>query len=62
MNMTGTGFSFANYNAQELLNTINYAKEVYYNQKKSWEDMQVRAMNQNYSWANSAKQYEELYR
>ena len=53
---TGTGFSFANYNAQELLNTINY------NQKKSWEDMQVRAMNQNYSWANSAKQYEELYR
>ena len=60
--MTGTGFSFANYNAQELLNTINYAKEVYYNQKKSWEDMQVRAMNQNYSWANSAKQYEELYR
>ena len=60
--MSGTGFSFANYNAQELLNTINYAKEVYYNQKKSWEDMQVRAMNQNYSWANSAKQYEELYR
>ena len=59
---TGTGFSFANYNAQELLNTINYAKEVYYNQKKSWEDMMVRAMNQNYSWVNSAKQYEELYR
>ncbi len=59
---TGTGFSFANYDAQELLHTINYAKEVYYNQKKSWEDMMVRAMNQNYSWVNSAKQYEELYR
>ena len=59
---TGTGFSFANYNAQELLHTINYAKEVFYNQKKNWEDMQVRAMGMNYSWANSAKEYEELYR
>lgn len=59
---TGTGFSFANYNAHELLNTINYAKEVYYNQKKSWEAMQERAMNMDYSWLCSAKQYEELYR
>lgn len=59
---TGTGFSFANYNAQELLHTINYAKEVFYNQKKSWEDMQVRAMGQDYSWASSAKRYEELYK
>lgn len=58
---TGTGFSFANYNAKELLNTINYAKSVFYNQKKSWEDMQVRAMNMDYSWANSAKRYEQLY-
>jgi len=59
---TGTGFSFTNYNAHELLNTINYAKEVFYNQKKSWEDMMVRAMNQDYSWASSAKRYEDLYR
>ena len=59
---TGTGFSFTNYNAHELLNTINYAKQVFCEQKKSWEDMMVRAMNQNYSWASSAKQYEDLYR
>lgn len=58
---TGTGFSFANYDPQELLRTINYAKEVFYNQKKSWEDMQVRAMNQDYSWKSSAKRYEEIY-
>ena len=57
---TGTGFSFTNYNAHELLNTINYAKEVFYNQKKSWEDMMVRAMNQDYSWASSAKRYEDF--
>lgn len=59
---TGTGFSFANYNAYELLNTINYAKEVYYNQKNNWEAMQERAMQVDYSWAASARRYEELYR
>lgn len=59
---TGTGFSFANYDPKELLDTINYAKEVFYNQKKSWEAMQVRAMKENYSWANSAIHYEELYK
>lgn len=58
---TGTGFSFANYDPQELLKTINYAKEVFYNQKKSWEQMQVRAMNEDYSWKSSAKRYEEIY-
>lgn len=59
---SGTGFSFANYNAHELLNTINYAKEIFYNHKKDWESMQVRAMEQDYSWDSSAKNYEELYR
>lgn len=58
---TGTGFSFANYNAYELLDTINYAKEVYYNQKENWQALQVRAMNMDYSWASSARRYEELY-
>ena len=33
---TGTGFSFANYNAHEMMNTINYAKHVYYNNKREW--------------------------
>ena len=59
---TGTGFSFANYNAYELLDTINYAKEVFYNHKKEWEAMQLRAMEQDYSWNTSAKHYEDLYR
>lgn len=58
----GTGFSFANYDARELLHTINYAKEVFYHQKKNWESMQVRAMEMDYSWNNSAIHYEELYK
>lgn len=58
---SGTGFSFANYDANELLNTINYAKQVYYEHRDHWDNMVARAMEQNYSWDNSAKIYEKLY-
>ncbi len=57
----GTGFSFANYNAHELLNAINYAKCVYYDSKDNWNKIVDRAMEQNYSWGESAKKYQELY-
>ncbi|MCI5751002.1 MAG: glycogen synthase GlgA [Oscillospiraceae bacterium] len=58
---TGTGFSFANYNAGELINTINYAKKIYFDDRKAWDDMVRRAMTADYSWNTSAKKYEELY-
>jgi starch synthase len=58
---TGTGFSFANYDAFELLNTINYSKRIFFDYKENWQNMVERAMQQNYSWANSAKIYEQLY-
>ncbi|MBR6223336.1 MAG: glycogen synthase GlgA [Lachnospiraceae bacterium] len=58
---TGTGFSFANYNAHELLATINYAKVVYYDHHENWEKIVERAMVQDYSWGQSALKYQELY-
>ena len=58
---TGTGFSFANYDARELLNTINYSKQIYFDKKDDWYAMMKRAMEQDYSWNQSAKIYEELY-
>ena len=58
---TGTGFSFANYDAFELLNTINYSKRIFFDYKEAWQDMQERAMQQNYSWSNSAEIYQRLY-
>ena len=58
---TGNGFSFRNYNAHEMLNTINYAKEVYYNDKQSWYGIMERAMQADYSWQKSAEKYQELY-
>ena len=58
---TGTGFSFSNYNAHDMLHTINYAKEVYYNDKESWYGIMERAMKADYSWQKSAEKYQELY-
>ena len=44
-----------------MLNTINYAKEVYYNDKQSWYGIMERAMQADYSWQKSAEKYQELY-
>lgn len=57
----GTGFSFANYNAHEMLDTVNYAKYVYYNKKREWNKIIDRAMAADFSWNTSAKKYQELY-
>ena len=57
----GTGFSFANYNAHEMLNTIRYAEHVYYNKKREWNKIIDRGMARDFSWNSSARKYEELY-
>ncbi len=58
---TGTGFSFANYNAHEMYNTIRYAMDVYYNRKREWNKLIDRGMAMDYSWNSSARKYEQLY-
>ncbi len=58
---TGTGFSFTNYNAHEMLDTIRYAEQIYYDKKRDWNKIVERAMKQDFSWSNSARQYEKLY-
>ncbi|MFW5670632.1 MAG: glycogen synthase GlgA, partial [Acetivibrio ethanolgignens] len=47
---TGTGFSFTNYNAHEMLNTIRYAKSVYFNKKREWNKIIDRGMAKDFSW------------
>lgn len=59
---TGTGFSFANYNAHEMLNAVNYAKYIYYNKKREWNKLIDRGMAMDFSWSQSAVKYENLYR
>lgn len=58
---TGTGFSFRNYNAHEMLATIRYAKYVFYQRKREWNKMVDRAMAADFSWHVSASKYQEMY-
>ena len=58
---TGTGFSFANYDAFDMLHVIRLAANVYYDHRDDWNDMVRRAMDADFSWNASAKKYEALY-
>ena len=58
---TGIGFSFANYDGDELLGTICYAKDICFGCRKGGGRMVSRGMMADYSWTNSARKYEELY-
>ena len=58
---TGTGFSFSNYNADEMLNTIYYAEQTYYDNRKAWNGIVKRGMAMDFSWNSSARKYEALY-
>ncbi|RKD21923.1 starch synthase [Caminicella sporogenes DSM 14501] len=56
----GNGFSFTNYNAHDMLYTIRRALNFYKN-KNTWKKIVKRAMIEDYSWNNSAKEYKKLY-
>ena len=58
---TGTGFSFPNYNAHEMLFTVRRAEDVFYNKKRDWNKIVERAMEADFSWNSSARQYEKMY-
>ena len=58
---TGTGFSFTVYNAHDMLHVIRYAYEVYNERPEQWKAMMKRAMEKDFSWDTSARQYEKMY-
>ena len=58
---TGDGFSFTNYNADEMLDIINYSKHIYYDRKRQWNQMIDRGMANDFSWNASKFRYEGLY-
>ena len=58
---TGTGFSFSNYNAHEIMGTVRYAEHVFYDKKRDWNKMVERAMKADFSWKASAEKYQQLY-
>lgn len=56
----GNGFSFANYNAHEMLFTIKKAL-TFYNNKEVWYNLVKNAMQEDNSWSKSAVEYRNLY-
>ena len=57
----GTGFSFTNYNAHEMLAAIRYAEHIYYDKKREWNKIIDRGMAADFSWQVSAGKYQEMY-
>lgn len=57
----GNGFSFTNYNAHDMLNTIRRAVYFYCNQKDTWNELVKKAMWEDNGWQKSANKYIELY-
>ena len=58
----GDGFSFSNYNGEEMLKVINYSKHIFFDKKRQWNQMVDRAMANDYSWNASKFRYEGLYK
>lgn len=58
---TGTGFSFANYNAHEMMDTIDYALHIYYDDKDQWNGLIYRAMTEKLDWDCSADEYLRVF-
>lgn len=57
----GTGFTFSNYNAHEMLACIRYAEKIYYDKKREWNKIIDRGMAADFSWHVSAQKYQEMY-
>jgi starch synthase len=58
---TGTGFTFKTYNAYDMLDAIKRAVAAF-SDRKEWANIIKNAMEGDYSWKASAKQYLELYK
>ncbi len=56
----GNGFSFENYNAHEMLGSIETAVELFQD-RRGWNKLVQRAMKSDTSWKNSAKKYIDIY-
>ena len=56
----GNGFRFSNYNAHEMMSTIKKALTLF-RDFNSWKILIQNAMQSDYSWARSAKEYKALY-
>ena len=57
----GTGFSFANMNADEMADCLLDACEVFWTQPEAWAKLQDQAMAADFSWRRAANDYMDIY-
>ncbi|MCL2546413.1 MAG: glycogen synthase GlgA [Oscillospiraceae bacterium] len=57
----GNGFTFANYNADEMLQAVQRAIALYRDDPKAWRKLQTRDMTTDWSWSKSAGEHIVLY-
>ena len=57
----GNGFTFDRYDAGLLLDAINRAKTLYFDNRYHWDEVVQRDMAKDVSWERSARQYKDLY-
>ena len=57
----GTGFTFANYNADDMIQCVWRSMDVYYNNKDAWYSIARHGMDADYSWGVSAEKYIDMY-
>jgi len=57
----GTGFKFYEASAHAIYYTVGWAVSTYYDRREHWDGMVKRAMEKNFSWENSAREYEKAY-
>ena len=57
---SGNGFVFSNYNAHEMMYSLKRALSTY-GSFEVWMQIEYNAMNSDYSWKESAREYKELY-
>lgn len=57
----GNGFTFAGYNPDEMADAIYRAIDLYYNNPDNWDKLRKYISTIDFSWANSANKYDEMY-
>ncbi|MCO7127018.1 glycogen synthase GlgA [Sporolactobacillus shoreicorticis] len=57
----GNGFSFTNYNAHDMLYTVERAVRLFKDQQSKFHQLANRAMKLDFGWSQSAKEYVQLY-
>ena len=57
----GTGFSFSNFNGDEMGDAVFRAARLFWDNRDAWNQLVTQAMSQDFSWTRSANKYLDLY-